>query len=96
MLINNTLAKYLNIYIIIYLNNIFIYLRNLENYQRYIKNILERLLIKQLRYKLEKYKFYKIKVDFLGFIVRIDRSKINPEKIQKILDWPEPRNLKNF
>ena len=46
ILINNTLAECLDIYAVIYLNNIFIYLRNLKDYQRHIENVLERLLIK--------------------------------------------------
>ena len=81
MLINNILTGYLNIYIVTYLNNIFIYLGNLKNHKKYIKNILERLLIKQLRYKSKKYKFYTKKVDFLGFIIRINGISINPKKI---------------
>ena len=35
-------------------------------------------------------------MDFLGFVVETNGIKINSEKIQKILDWPEPRNLKNL
>ena len=35
------LAEYLDIYTMIYPNNILIYLRNLKNYQRYVKDMLE-------------------------------------------------------
>ena len=35
-------------------------------------------------------------MDFLEFIIEINRIKINPKKIQKVFDWPEPRNLKNL
>ena len=35
-------------------------------------------------------------MDFLGFIVKINRIKIDAKKIRKILDWPEPRNLKKL
>ena len=41
ILINNTLAEYLDIYTVTYLNNILIYSENLKNYQKYIKDILE-------------------------------------------------------
>ena len=95
-LINNTLAEYLDIYVVIYLDNILIYSENLKDYQRHVENVLERFLAKQLRYRSEKYEFHKKEVDFLGFVVRIDRIKIDLEKIQRILDWPEPKNLKNL
>ena len=49
-----------------------------------------------MRCKSEKCEFYKKEVDFLGFVVRINGIKIDPKKIQKILDWPKPRNLKNL
>ena len=41
ILINNILAEYLDIYTIIYLNNIFIYSENLEDYRKHIEDILE-------------------------------------------------------
>ena len=34
----------------------------------------------------KKYNFYKYKIDFLGFIVRREGIKIDPIKIEKILD----------
>ena len=95
-MINDTLAGYLDIYIVIYLNDIFIYSGNLEDYQRYVEDVLERLFTRQLRCKSEKCKFHKKEVDFLGFVVGINGIKIDPKKIQKILDWPESRNLKNL
>ena len=46
ILINNTLAEYLDIYIIIYLNNILIYSENLEDYKKHVKDVLEQLLVR--------------------------------------------------
>ena len=41
ILINNILVEYLDIYAVIYLDNILIYSGNLKNHQGYIKDILE-------------------------------------------------------
>ena len=49
-----------------------------------------------MRYKLEKCEFYKKEVDFLEFIIRTNRIKIDPKKIQKVFNWPKPRNLKDL
>ena len=86
ILVNNVLVGYLDIYAVTYLNNILIYSDNLKDYRKHITNILERFFIRQLRYKSEKYKFYQKEVDFLGFIVRIDRVQIEPEKVKKVFD----------
>ncbi len=57
-IINNILQQYLNQFVIIYLNNIIIYLKILKEYINYIFKILECLNIKNLYFKLKKYKFY--------------------------------------
>ena len=95
-LINDTLAGYLDIYIVTYLNNILIYFGNLENYRRHIENVLEWLLIRQLRYKSEKCEFHRKEMNFLEFVIRINRIKIDLRKIQRIFNWPKLRNLKNL
>ena len=41
MFINNVLQKYLNIFIIVYLNNIFIYSANKEEHVVHVKKILK-------------------------------------------------------
>ena len=45
-LINDILIKYLDIYAVIYLNNIFIYSENLKNHQEHVKDVLEWFLIR--------------------------------------------------
>ncbi len=57
-IINNILRQYLNRFVIVYLNNIIIYLKILKEYINYIFKILKSLNIKNLYFKLEKYKFY--------------------------------------
>ena len=58
--------------------------------------MLERLFERQLRYNLEKYKFYQKEVEFLRFIMKINRIQIDPEKVRKIFNWLELRNLKDL
>ena len=84
--INDTFAKYLDIFIIIYLDNIFIYLKIFEEYVKYIKIILGKLVPRKLIIKREKCDFYKYEIDFLGFMIGREGIKINPTKIEKILD----------
>lgn len=68
--INKILAKKLNIFIIVYLNDIFIYTEDLS--QAYINTvwwILEELRKNGLFANLKKYRFHKDKVRFLGYVV---------------------------
>ena len=69
--INYILGEYLNNFIIIYLNIIIIYSNNKEEYKEYIKWVLKRLYNKNMSIIVEKCKFYIIKTDFIGFIIKL-------------------------
>jgi hypothetical protein len=85
-LINNILYKYLNDFIIIYLNDIFIFTKEIK--KEYIDKI--RLIFKKIRkynllLKLKKYEFFKKKVNFLEYIISTKEIKIDLDKIKAIL-----------
>jgi hypothetical protein len=67
----------LNVFVIIYLDDILIFSKTEEEYKRYIKKILRKLINENLRIKTEKTEFYAKKVDFLGFIIGREGIKIN-------------------
>ena len=83
-------------YTIVYLNNILIYSIILEDHRRHVQKILGKLLNKQLCCKLEKYEFHQKEVVFLGFLIDREDIKINLLKIERVLDWPQSKNLKEL
>jgi len=68
-LINNTLKKYLDNFVIMYLNDILIYLENLETHQEHVCKILEKLKERVLYMKQSKNKFKTQKVRFLDYVI---------------------------
>ena len=52
--INNVLKEHLNMFIVIYLNDILIYLKNEKDYKKYIRQVLNTLKKVDLRIILEK------------------------------------------
>jgi hypothetical protein len=68
----------LDIFVIIYLDNILIFFKTEEEYKKYIKKILRKLINENLRIKIEKTEFHVKDVDFLGFI--IDRKEVKMDK----------------
>jgi hypothetical protein len=77
--INTILIGLLDYFVIIYLDNILIYSRNKGKYHNYIYQVLIRLYKNNLFYKLSKYKFNIKKVEFLGFLIRIEGIRANPK-----------------
>ena len=56
--------------------------------------VLKRLRDNDLFVKPEKCRFRVTEVDFLGMIISRDGIKMDPEKVNAILKWPEPTNVK--
>ena len=56
--INNVLRKYLNMFVIIYFNNILIYSKNKKNHKKHVRQILNTLKKVDLRIISEKSQFY--------------------------------------
>ncbi len=76
----------INIYYIIYLDNIFIYFTNPADYQRHIHEILERLKNFKLYLKLFKYEFSINRVKFLSFMVITRGIDMEGSKIKIIIN----------
>src|SRR5436305_14932158 len=83
-LINDTLREYLDLFYMAYLDNILIYSKDLESYKEHVKKVLDVLQAKDLKLKLEKCEFYKIEVEFLGYIVTTQGLKMDPKKVEVV------------
>jgi len=84
-LINNILYKFLKNFVIAYLNDIIIYFKTKKNHVQHINKIFKIFKNKNLRLKLKKCKWYKQKVDFLKYIIKINGIKMDFNKIKLIL-----------
>ncbi len=84
--INRALVDLINIYYIIYLDNIFIYFINPADHQRYIHEILEKLKNFKLYLKLSKYKFSVNRVEFFNFIIITRDIDMRESRIKVIIN----------
>ena len=83
-IINNTLREYLNIIVVIYLNNILMFSKTLNEHTKHIKQILKILYESNFLLKLKKCEFYKQEVYFCEFKIKIIKIKINFDKLKLI------------
>ena len=94
-LINTTLCKYLDIFVIAYLDDILIYTKStLKEHIQAVKKVLKALQEVDIRLQPDKCKVYVKTVKFLGSIITTDGIQMDEEKVKAIREWPEPRNLK--
>ena len=83
-LINNIFRKYLDDFVIAYLNDILIYFKTLEEHVKHVIKILKTLEKTDVRINNEKSVFYVQRVNFLGYILIISEIKMDPVKITAI------------
>ena len=83
-MINDALREYLDIFVIIYLNDILIYSKTLKKHVNHVQKVLTCLMKRNLRLKSKKCEFHKEKVDFLKFIVEKHNIKIDSTKLKAV------------
>ena len=93
---NNTLRDYLDISVVVYLNDILIYSKNKEEHEEYIMQVLSKLLEHDLYIDLDKCEFSQPEVEFLGSVITQEGIKMDPAKLTAITEWPAPTNLKEL
>ena len=82
--INKALSGLLDTIYIVYLNNIIVYSNNYEAYTHHMQMVLERLREYKLYINLKKCLFYITSINFLGFIVSVDRVSIEKSRVDAI------------
>ena len=58
--------------------------------------VLEKLWENDLFLKAKKCKFYKMKIEYLGMIIKEGRISMDPVKLGGIRDWPTPTTVKQI
>jgi len=79
---NEIFSDILDIYVVIYLDDILIYSDNLEDHKRHMKEILKRLRDNRLYASPAKCVFHQDKIKFLGFILGLNGLRIDESKIR--------------
>lgn len=93
--IQDTLRDYLDIFCIVYLNDILIFSRSQDEHDKHVKKVLDRLKDTRLFANPDKCAFNKSEVDYLGYVIGSDGIKMSPKKLEVVRDWPKPRNVRD-
>ena len=85
-IINEILRKYLNVFVIAYLNDILIYFNTKKEHEQHVRKVLKKLKKAELKVKLKKSRFHAQEIKFLEFIIKHNQIRMNSEKIRAITD----------
>ena len=90
---NNVIHKYLDEFVVVFIDDILIYSKTEEEHKEHLKIVLQELRDHQLFEKFSKCDFFKDKIQYLGHVVTKEGISVDPEKIRAIEDWQVPKDL---
>ena len=95
-IMNKVLGDSIHKYVMVYLDDVIIYSKSFEEHLRHIEDVLNRIRRANLRLKAEKCHFGASELQFLGHVVGKDGVKPDPKKVEKIENYPIPKNIREL
>ena len=92
-LMNNVMHKYLDKFVVVFIDDILIYSKTEEEHKEHLKMVLQELRNHQLFAKFSKCDFFKDKIQYLGHVVTKEGISVDPKKIKVIKDWLIPKDV---
>ena len=89
------LHEFLDVFVMMYIDDILIYLNFLSEHWRHIQLILEWLQEANLQCNIQKCKFHANEVIYLDLIVSQEEIKMNSTKVEAIISWESSQNVHN-
>eukprot|EP00253_Pinus_taeda_P020750 PITA_20750 len=92
-LMNSVFHKYLDKFVLIFIDDTLIYSRNIQEHEEHLRLVLQTVREHQLYTKYRKCDFYKEQIQYLGHIITKEGIAVDPEKIRTIMEWPIPKDV---
>ena len=94
--LNTIFADLLDVFVIIYLNDILILSLNEEDHVKHVSKVLHRLWKHNLFAKGEKCVFHTDSIEYLSHIIGLGGLRMDLGKVKIIQDWPKPKKVKDI
>ena len=92
-LMNRMFRPYLDQFVVVFIDDILVYSRDEQEHEQHLKIVLQTLREKKLYAKLSKCDFWLKEVSFLGHIVSAEGIRVDPAKIEALVNWKPPQSV---
>ena len=92
-LMNRVFRPFVDQFVVVFIDDILVYSKDHESHDINLRVVLETLRKEQLYAKLSKCEFWMNEVSFLGHIVSKEGIRVDPKKIEVVVEWKPPRNV---
>ena len=82
--VNKALYDYLNVFVIIYMNDVLIFSETREKHEVHVTKVLQRFQEHNLRVKKKKFKFLKQQITFLEYVIKLESIIMKSCKLKVI------------
>ena len=89
-LMNRVFRPYLDQFVVVFIDDILVSSRDEQEHEQHLKIVLQTLREKKLYAKFRKCDFW---LSFLGHIVSAKGIRVNPAKIEVVVNWKSPRSV---
>lgn len=94
--INEALAGLIDVFCVVYLDDILIFSEKAEEHASHVRQVLERLQRYKLFVNPKKCDFHTDRVEFLGFVISTTGVSMEQSRINAIKDWPVPISFREI
>ncbi|QRW20471.1 Retrotransposable element Tf2 protein [Rhizoctonia solani] len=95
-MMNEIFRDLLDVYVIIYLDNILVFSLNKKDHEAHVQEVLKRLQDNNLFCNIEKCHFHVKRINYLGFIILEFGIEVDQSKVTDAMNWSTPKNVKNI
>ncbi|QRW22541.1 Retrotransposable element Tf2 protein [Rhizoctonia solani] len=95
-MMNEIFRDLLDVYVIIYLDDILVFSLNEKDHEVHVREVLKRLQDNDLFCNIKKCHFHVKKIDYLGFIISEFGIEVDQSKVTDAMNWSIPKNVKNI
>ena len=92
-LMNRVFRPYVDQFVVVFIDDILVYSKDAHELEQHLRIFLETLREKKLYAKLNKCDFWLKEVSFLGHIVSAEGIRVDPAKIEAVVNWKSPQNV---
>lgn len=93
---NTVLGEEIREFTSIYVDDLLVFSDNVENHLRHLNKVFEKFTAEGITIKLRKCQFVREKVTFLGHMISNKGIAIDPNRIDSIINFPNPRNVREL
>ena len=95
-IVQRILGNLLNHGVYSYLDDVILYAKTQEEHDSLLREVFTRLKEHNVKLKRTKCMFSQSNVEFLGHIINNDQVRPIPSKVKSVLDFPDPKNVKEL